>query len=54
MLEKVKARLEQQCITLSYDQEVPVLLAQSGVNEMSGARNLRRVIVEQVEDRSVN
>lgn len=50
MLEKVKARLEQQCITLSYDQEVPVLLAQSGVNEMSGARNLRRVIVEQVED----
>ena len=50
MLEKVKARLEQQGITLSYDQEVPVLLAQSGVNEMSGARNLRRVIVEQVED----
>ncbi len=50
MLEKVKARLEQQGIMLSYDQEVPVLLAQSGVNEMSGARNLRRVIVEQVED----
>ena len=50
ILEKVKARLEQQGITLSYDQEVPVLLAQSGVNEMSGARNLRRVIVEQVED----
>ncbi|MFR8439011.1 MAG: AAA family ATPase [Lachnospiraceae bacterium] len=50
MLEKVKARLEQQGITLSYDQEVSVLLAQSGVNEMSGARNLRRVIVEQVED----
>ena len=41
---------QQQGITLSYDQEVPVLLAQSGVNEMSGARNLRRVIVEQVED----
>lgn len=50
MLEKVKARMESRGITLLYDSQVPLVLARSGVNEMSGARNLRRVIAERIED----
>ena len=50
MLEKVKARMANRNIQLSYDPQVTVLLAQNGVNEMSGARNLRRVVAEFVED----
>ena len=50
MLEKVKARMESRGICLRYDPQVAILLAQSGVNDMSGARNLRRVVAELVED----
>ena len=41
MLEKVKARMESRGICLRYDPQVAMLLAQNGVNDMSGARNLR-------------
>lgn len=50
MLEKVKARMESRGICLHYDPQVAMLLAQNGVNDMSGARNLRRVVAELVED----
>ena len=50
MLEKVKARMESRGICLRYEPQVAMLLAQSGVNDMSGARNLRRVVAELVED----
>ena len=50
MLEKIKNRMQSRGINLSYDRQVAMLLAQNGVSEMSGARNLRRVIAEQVED----
>ena len=50
MLEKIKERMQLRGITLLYDEQVAMLLAQRGVSEMSGARNLRRVIAEQVED----
>lgn len=50
MLEKVKARMESRGICLHYEPQVAMLLAQSGVNDMSGARNLRRVVAELVED----
>ena len=50
MLEKVKARMESRGICLRYDSQVAMLLAQNGVNDMSGARNLRRVVAELIED----
>ena len=50
MLEKVKARMESRGICLRYDPQVAMLLAQNGVNDMSGARNLRRVVAELIED----
>ena len=50
MLEKVKARMESRGICLRYEPQVAMLLAQNGVNDMSGARNLRRVVAELVED----
>lgn len=50
MLEKVKARMESRGICLHYDPQVAMLLAQNGVNDMSGARNLRRVVAELIED----
>ena len=50
MLEKVTARMESRGICLRYDPQVAILLAQNGVNDMSGARNLRRVVAELVED----
>ena len=50
MLEKVKARMERRGICLRYDPQVAMLLAQNGVNDMSGARNLRRVVAELIED----
>ena len=35
---------------LEYDDAVPALLAKAGMDPMSGARNLRRVIVKKVEN----
>ena len=50
MLEKIGGRLMERGIRLSYDEQVPFALAKEGVSEMSGARNLRRVIAQKVED----
>lgn len=43
-------RLAQRGIMLEYEDSVPVLLAREGIDSMSGARNLRRVIIQKVED----
>ena len=50
MLQKIAERLSRRGILLTYDDQVPELLARQGVNAMSGARGLRRVIAERVED----
>ena len=50
MLEKIRDRMQSRGISLSYEHQVTLQLAQSGISEMSGARNLRRIIAEQVED----
>ena len=50
MLGKLVQRLAQRNIMLEYEEEVPSLLAQMGMDAMSGARNLRRIITKQVED----
>ena len=50
MLQKIAERLSRRDILLTYDDRVPELLARLGVNAMSGARGLRRVIAERVED----
>jgi len=50
LLGKTVQRMAQQGIMLEYDDDVPALLAREGVDSMSGARNLRRVIVRRIED----
>lgn len=50
MLGKIAQQLGGQGIMLEYDDEVLSYLAAEGVNSMSGARNLRRVIAKRVED----
>ncbi|MGN1369582.1 MAG: ATP-dependent Clp protease ATP-binding subunit [Aristaeellaceae bacterium] len=50
MLSKIAQQLGRLGIMLEYDDDVPVLLAEEGVDAMSGARNLRRVIAKRVED----
>ncbi len=50
MLQKICERLGRRGILLTYDSSVPDLLARLGVNAMSGARGLRRVIAERIED----
>lgn len=50
MLGKIVQRLAQQGIMLEIDEQVPELLAEKGVDAMSGARNLRRVISREIED----
>ena len=50
MLARVQQRMDQRGIELLIEPEVPVLLAGQGVDAMSGARNLRRIIQEQVEN----
>ena len=42
--------MAQRGVELIIEPQVPVLLAGLGVDAMSGARNLRRVIRERVED----
>lgn len=43
-------KMARQGVMLEYDEAVPVLLASEGIDAMSGARNLRRIIVNKVED----
>ena len=50
MLNRICGRLMERGISLTYDERVPFALAKEGVSEMSGARNLRRVIAQRVED----
>ena len=50
MLGRIAQQLGRQGIMLEYDDGVPALLAEEGVDAMSGARNLRRVIARRVED----
>ena len=50
LLGKTVQRLEKQGIMLEYEEQVLDLLARKGVDSMSGARNLRRVISSMVED----
>ena len=50
MLSRVQARMEKRGVELLVEPQVPQLLAEKGVDAMSGARNLRRVIQEQVEN----
>ena len=50
MLSRIQSRMAQRGVELIIEPQVPVLLAGLGVDAMSGARNLRRVIRERVED----
>lgn len=50
MLGRIVQRLAKRGIMLEYDESVPVLLAQTGMDIMSGARNIRRTIAKQVEE----
>ena len=50
MLGNIARRLGAQGVMLEYDDGVPALLAKEGVDAMSGARNLRRVITKRIED----
>ena len=50
MLGRIAQQLGRQGIMLEYDDAVPALLAGEGVDAMSGARNLLRVIARRVED----
>ncbi len=50
MLEKTRLRLEKRDVRFSYDDEVLSLLAKEGVDAMSGARNLRKVILKDIDD----
>ena len=50
MLGRIAQQLGRQGIMIEYDDGVPALLAGEGVDAMSGARNLRRVIARRVED----
>ncbi len=50
MLERIAAQLGKQGIMLEYEDNVLTYLAEKGVDSMSGARQLRRVIAKSVED----
>ena len=50
MLGRIAQQLGRLGVMLEVDDDVPVLLAGEGVDAMSGARNLRRVIARRVED----
>lgn len=50
MLERLARQLGGLGIMLEFDDEVPALLAKEGVDAASGARRLRRVLAERVED----
>lgn len=50
LLEKTAHRLAKRGIMLEYDEGVLGILAREGVDSMSGARNLKRVISKMIED----
>ncbi len=50
MLRRIAERAQKLGVTIEYGEDVPQLLAERGIDAMSGARNLRRVIAELVED----
>lgn len=50
MLERLAQQLGGLGVMLEFDDEVPALLAKEGVDAASGARRLRRVLAEHVED----
>jgi len=50
LLDRIRDRLHSRRIDLRYTQDVPAYLAKVGIDPMSGARNLRRVIQEEVEN----
>ena len=50
MLERLAQQLGGLGVMLEFDDEVPALLAKEGVDAASGARRLRRVLAERVED----
>ena len=50
ILGRISQQLARQGVMLEYEDDVLKLLAQEGVDSMSGARNLRRVIAKYVED----
>lgn len=50
LLGKTVQRAAKQGVMLEYDDQVPMLLARIGMDAMSGARNLRRVIAKEIED----
>ena len=50
MLSRIQARMAQRGVELILEPQVPVLLAGLGVDAMSGARNLRRLIAARVEE----
>ncbi|MBR3767394.1 MAG: ATP-dependent Clp protease ATP-binding subunit [Clostridia bacterium] len=49
MLEEIKSRLDKKGIAISFSGEVPALLAAKGTDKTYGARNLRRLIVNEIE-----
>ena len=49
LLEQLRVRLEQQGMTLTWDEAVLEYLSREGYSEQFGARELRRVIEQQVE-----
>ena len=50
MLDRLADRVRKLDINLVYTKEVPVYLAQIGMDSASGARNLRRTVQKYVED----
>ena len=51
MLEEVRTVTEQKGLSLIWDESVPDLLVKKGYSTVYGARNLRRLIQKEVEDR---
>ena len=50
LLKQTAARLAARGVLLDYEDAVPALIAQEGMDPMSGARNLRREITRRVEE----
>ncbi len=52
MLGELKASLSEKSISLEYTEEIPVLLAKKSFSVKYGARNLRRTIQTEIEDKA--
>lgn len=50
MLEGISMRLAERGLLLSWDNAIPEYIAKIGMDSMSGARNIRRTLTEQVEN----